>query len=290
MRSRRHDGVFDIEELRALGFSDDRVALLVAQGRFRREHRGVYSDGLVRLTPRGRLRAALLAVGPTAFLSGRTVLAVHGLRAQNLHAIEVTVVADHTPRHQGIIVHRTTVEPLPDELRIRDGLCVASAPLALLQVAGRERPVELDRLVAEMARNRLLDLERIDQAIARRRGLHGIPKLRGALRRYRPSPAHGSGFERALAAWLSTHPEVPTPERDVRLGPWQIDFYWRAERVVLETDGDRYHLTPDERERDVLKDAWLQRHDHRILRVTEFRFGHDRPGIRTDLCALLEHA
>lgn len=279
--------MFHIEQLRGLGFSDDRVALLVAQGRFRREHHGVYADALVRPTRRARLLAALLAVGPGAFLSGRTALAAHGLRAHNLRAIEVTVVADHTPRHRGIIVHRTSVEPLRHEVRVRDGLCVASAPLALLQVAARETPAELDRLIAEMARNRLLDLDRVDLAIERRRGLRGIPKLRDALGRYRPSPRDKSGFERALADWLATDPDIPTPERNVRLGPWELDFYWRRPRVVLEADGDRYHLTPAERERDAVKDAWLQRHGQLVLRVTEFRFMQDRRGIRSDLLAML---
>ncbi len=28
---------------------------------------------------------------------------------------------------------------------------------------------------------------------------------------------------------------------------------------------------------------WLQRHDIHVVRVTEFRFAHDRPGIERDL-------
>ena len=39
-----------------------------------------------------------------------------------------------------------------------------------------------------------------------------------------------------------------------------------------------------------MKDAWLQRHEHRIIRVTEFRFSHDRPGILGDLEAMVQTA
>ncbi len=289
--SRRQDGVLEILQLRSLGFSDDRVALLVAQGRLRHEHRGVYLDALVKPTTRAGLLAALLALGDGAYLSRRTALALYGVRPQNLRATEVTLVANHTPRHLGIVVHRTTVEPLADELRTRDGLRVSSPALALVEVAGRETNGELDRLVAELDRRRALDLAAIDAATDRRRGLRGISRLQAAVARYRPSDAADlSGFERALAAWLAEHPEIPEPQRNVKLGPWELDFFWPAQRLVVETDGDRYHRTPAETERDRVKDAWLQRRGLRILRVTEFRFAHDRAGILGDIVGLMRVA
>jgi len=256
-----------------------------------RRHRGVYADALVKPTRRGRLLGAQLALGDESFLSRRTALGVARARAINLREIEVTVVAEHTPRHSGLVVHRTSIEPLADEVRVIDGLRVASPSLALVETAGRESDAELDRLIAELARRRLLDLERIDAAIARRRGLRGIARLRAALARYRPpagDPAQrASAFERGFAAWLSEHPEIPAPERNVRLGPWEVDFHWPAQRVVAETDGDQYHRTPQELERDRVKDAWLQRHGVKVIRVTEFRFAHDRAGILSDLVAML---
>jgi hypothetical protein len=288
--SRSQDGVLGIGQLRDLGFSADRVVLLVAQGRFVHRHRGVYADALVKPTQRAHLLAAVLALGETAFLSRRTALALHGVRAVNLRAIEVTVVAEHTPRHPGLVVHRTSVPPADDEVRIKDGLRTASASLALVESAGRESDAELDRLIAELARRRALDLERIDAVIARRGGLRGVTRLRAALARYRPpSTDHDvSGLERDFAAWLATHPEIPPPQRNVKLGPWEIDFLWPEQRLAVETDGDQYHCTPAELERDRVKDAWLQRRKIAALRVTEFRFAHDRPGIRSDLFALLD--
>lgn len=292
--SRRQDGVLDILQLRALGFSDDRVGLLVQRGRLIRRHRGVYEDALMKPTQRGQLLAAQFALGDTAFLSRRTALGLCRARAVNLRQIEVTVVAQHTPRHPGLVVHRTSVTPAEHEVRIVDGLRVACPSLALVETAARESDAELDRLVAELARRRLLDLEQIDEAIARRRGLRGIRRLRAALGRYRPpagDPAeNASAFEREFAAWLSEHPEIPAPERNVRIGPWEVDFRWAAQRVVLETDGDQYHRTPQELERDRVKDAWLQRHGDRVIRVTEFRFAHDRPGILGDLLAMVRAA
>ncbi len=292
--SRRQDGVLEICQLRSLGFSDDRVGLLAAQGRLIRRHRGVYFDALVKPTQRGRLLGALLAVGDRAFLSRRTAPALYGVRLVNLKQIEVTVVAEHTPRHSGLVVHRTRIVPEDHELRTVDCLRTASPSLALVETAGRETDQELDRLIAELARRRLLDLDQIDATIARRAGLRGLKRLRAALGRYRPpagDPAeNGSALERDFAAWLAHHPEIPPAERNVTLGPWELDFYWPAHRLVVETDGDQYHCTPQELERDRLKDVWLQRRDHRVIRVTEFRFEHDRPGILGDLEAMVQAA
>lgn len=155
--SRRQDGVLDILQLRALGFSDDRVGLLVQQGRLIRRHRGVYQDALMKTTQRGHLLAAQRALGDAAFLGRRTALGL-----------------------------------------VMQGLRVASPSLALVEVAARETDRELDRLIAELARRRLLDLEQIDSVIAR-----------------------------------------------------------------------------------------LQRHDYKVIRVTEFCFAHDRAGILGDLLGMV---
>lgn len=288
---RRQSGAIATEQLAELGFGRNQIMRLVRAGVLQRLHRGVYVDALSPLVPRGRLFAAQLALGPSAFLSHRTSLGVDGVRALDWRRIEVTVVSGHTPRRDGILVHRTSTEPPATEIRTIDGLRVAAPARALIEVAAFERDDELDRLIANLARRRLLNLEHVDAAIARRAGVRGIVRLRAALARYRPEPAEDkSGFERAFAAWLATIPDIPPPQRNIRLGPWEIDFFWPAQRVAVETDGDAYHCTPAELERDRIKDAWLQRNRSSVLRVTEFRFEHDKTGIIQDLCGLLEGA
>jgi hypothetical protein len=34
---------------------------------------------------------------------------------------------------------------------------------------------------------------------------------------------------------------VPDPEVNVRVGPYLVDFLWRRERLIVETDGYRFH-------------------------------------------------
>jgi hypothetical protein len=281
---RRQSGAIGVDQLLELGFTRKEVSRLVSGGAFTRRHRGVLLDARAPIPPRGHLIAALLAVTPGAFLSHRTAAALHGLRSVNVRAIEVTVVAQHTPGHAGLHMHRTAHLDA-DEIRVRDGLRFSSVSRMLLELAPRETRAELDRLIAEAARHRNLDLDRIEQTLARHPRRPGVAELRAALAAYQPSPADKSGLERAFADWLATLPGIPAPERTVKLGAgrWEIDFYWPAHSLAVELDGRPYHSLPADQERDRIKDVWLQRHAISIVRVTEFRFEHDRAGIEADL-------
>ncbi len=80
---------------------------------------------------------------------------------------------------------------------------------------------------------------------------------------------------------------MPRPQRNVRLGPWEIDCYWPTEQLALELDGRAYHIAVRDFERDRLKDAWLQRNAITILRVTHRRWAADRDGVHHDLASML---
>jgi hypothetical protein len=84
----RQHGVITRAQLEALGFTRAQVARRVAQGRLHRLFHHVYAVGHRRIVDRAHLLAALLSLGPKAFLSHRTAAAVWGLRAVNLRAIE----------------------------------------------------------------------------------------------------------------------------------------------------------------------------------------------------------
>lgn len=286
---RTQGGAIATAQLKGLGLTDRNVARLVIQGTLVRRHRGVYIDGGVPVTPRMELWAAQLAAGTDAFFSHRATAALLGLRPVNVRALELTVARGHTPRIPGLKIHRTTCPPTRSELRTTtDGLRHSSFARMLIELAPRETAAELDRLISEGARRRLLDLAQLDTALGRRHHVPGRAALEQALERYRPRPADASTLERDFANWLATLPGMPPPQRNVHLADrWEVDFYWPAERLVVETDGSPFHRTPGDLERDRLKDTWLQRHAIRAMRVTDFRFAHDRPGIHDDLRALL---
>ena len=52
---------------------------------------------------------------------------------------------------------------------------------------------------------------------------------------------------------------LPVPETQVRLNGYRVDFYWPGQRLVVETDGLRYHRTAATQARDARRDrahAW----------------------------------
>jgi very-short-patch-repair endonuclease len=57
-------------------------------------------------------------------------------------------------------------------------------------------------------------------------------------------------------------------ETNVRLGPYEVDLLWRAERLIVEVDGFRFHSSRAAFERDRLRDAELQANGFRVIRVT----------------------
>ena len=286
---RSQSGVVGLAQLRALGVTKAEVAGMVNRRELWRVHRGVYADTRSPMTPRGHLFAAVLSFAPDVhpFLSHRTAAAVLGLRELSVGRLQLTVVADHTPKRPPMRIYRIGEPPPGDELRTRDGLTFSSAARMLVEVAPCETSDELNRLITAAARKRLLDPQQVEQTLARHAGAPGICDVRAALAAYRPTPADKSGFERAFGHWITTDPRIPPPQRNVHLGGWELDFYWPDQRVVAETDGERYHMLPADRERDYRKDAWLQRRRIAVLRVGEFRFEHDREGVLDDLLGLL---
>ncbi len=165
---------------------------------------------------------------------------------------------------------------------------VSSVPRLLIELgAGGATARELHPLLEQAIRRQLLDVPDLARTLQRNYGRAGIGVVQALCEEYLPHTERKSGLERAFDRWLLKHPEIPPPERNVRLGPWEIDCYWPQHQLVLELDGRAYHTVVEEIERDRRKDAWLQAHGKRILRVTDTRFRVDKTGVHRDLSVLL---
>jgi very-short-patch-repair endonuclease len=288
----RQENLVTTEQLDGLGFSRKEVLGLVKRRYLHRIHRGVYAIGTRQLTRRGWLLAASLACGETSFLTHRTGAAVRGLRTVNPWEIHVTVIGTAIRRRRGIVIHRITEPPHRSEVTTVDGLRVASVPLILIQLAPHESRAELDRMIEQAVRRDLLVMNEMEEALARHPGARGVCKLRAALEAYSPKPFDKSDFERVVGEAIAADPRIPPPLRhqhfmtgDIR---WELDFYWPDRRVVLEVDGDRYHRTPKDRERDRIKDAKLMAAGLVPMRMTDTRWKLDQKGSLDDLRAILD--
>ncbi len=130
---------------------------------------------------------------------------------------------------------------------------------------------ELERAVDQAEVLRLFDLTAVEHVLDRANGRRGAAKLRRALEAARDPALTESELEEAFLALCRAH-AIPRPEVGVWLavggGHVKADFLWRAERLVVETDGYRYHAGRRAFERDHRRDNVLQLADWKVRRFT----------------------
>jgi very-short-patch-repair endonuclease len=171
-----------------------------------------------------------MASGHGAALSHRSAAELWGMLAPRGGDVHVSVpVAGGRERREGIRIHR--VPSLDRSLTTsRDNIPVTRPQRTLEDL---RRTVDPRDLRAAVRQAEILDLP-IDAA--------AIVPDRAA-----------SALELAFLELCRRH-RIRKPEVNVRVGPYRVDFLWRRERLVVETDGERYHrgvvATADDRERD----------------------------------------
>jgi very-short-patch-repair endonuclease len=77
-----------------------------------------------------------------------------------------------------------------------------------------------------------------------------------------------SDLESLFLALVERH-GLPRPEVNVKLGRWEVDFLWRAERLVVETDFFAYHRGSVAFEDDHARDLDLRAAGYAVLRFTD---------------------
>jgi very-short-patch-repair endonuclease len=95
-----------------------------------------------------------------------------------------------------------------------------------------------------------------------------------------------SELERLFRSLCRRH-RLPAPEINARVGPYEVDFLWRDRKLIVETDGFRYHGTRSAFERDRARDAHLQSLGFRVLRFTHRQLGGERSAVVAALRSLL---
>lgn len=263
---RRQYGVVTRSQLVRLGVSARVVDHAVATGRLQPIHRGVYGTGPA-LPPRAIEMAAVLACGDGAVLSHRSAAGLWEILPAPTppDPIEVTVL--RSPRRKpGIRVYRVLSLP-PDEATHVEGIPVTSPARTLLDVAGVANLRDLERAVARAERSGLVTRRRIAALLERYPRRSGSVALR-ALIEGPASPAltRSEAEERFLE--IVRRGQLRTPETNVVVEGFEVDFLWRSERFVVEVDGFAYHAAPSAFERDRRRDAVLGTHGYRVLRVT----------------------
>jgi Transcriptional regulator, AbiEi antitoxin/Protein of unknown function (DUF559) len=270
-------GVISLAQLIECGLSASGVRHRVAAGQLHRIHREVYAVGRSDLTPKGYRMAAVLACGDGAVISYAAAAALHGIRSSAASRIDVTVTRPSPISRPGIRVHRHP-QLTPADVTEIDRIPVTSVARTLLDLAATLREPQLERACDQAAINGVFDMREMEDLLRRSGGRRGVRRLRNVL-------AHGDLGENVPASGLEVRYRdlcaqagLPKPEinRYLLLGDeyHKVDFLWRRERVVIETDGRRYHSTGWQRRRDTHREELLTRNGYRHGRVAEDLIRH----------------
>jgi very-short-patch-repair endonuclease len=266
--------VIALAQLRALGFSESRVHKWVASGRLHRVHQGVYSTAPPELLTRnGRYMAAVLACGSGAALSHRSAAGLLGLRATDRSQIDVIRPSSTARRHAGINLHRSRTLT-PADITSIDGIPCTNVARTLLDLAAVVANRPLERALEQAEVEHVLDGRALEDQLRRNPRTRGAKRLRAALADHDET---AKPTESELEEWLYRtlrRGRLPLPERQVYIDPGdgeppvRVDFAWRAQKLVVETDGGRYHRTRRAFESDRRRDQRLTQAGWRVIRVT----------------------
>ncbi len=251
-------------QLMELGMGREAIRHRLGSGRLHPLMRGVYAVGRPEVGRRGAWMAAVLACGPHALLSHRSAAVLWGIRKGNPRPIEVAVPNRVSRRHPGVRVHRQ-VKHGEARRRMVDGIPVTDPISTLVDLAAGVSTGELEAAVNEADHLDLVD------PVSLRRALDSFPRRpgRGRLRALLDAPTlslTATSLERRFLP-IARAAGLPTPQTQVWLNGYRVDFYWPKLLLVVEIDSLRYHRTP-------LKQAADQRRDqaHIAAGLTPLRF------------------
>lgn len=251
-------------QLIALGFNAGEIAYRLKVGRLHLLHRGVYAVGHRPPSPLAAAMAAVLACGPKAVLSHRAAGALWGIVPRWPARAEVTALREH--RHPGIHVHRSHRA----DVTTRHGIPVTTPTRTLLDLADLLDDRALARAVNEAYVQRLTTPQDLAALLTRsfgRRTARLAPHASAAT----PTRSH---LEDEFLRFVKRH-DLPRPQVNQRIAGHEVDFVWRAQRLIVELDGYAFHATRQAFERDRERDADLLDAGFSTLRITQRRLrGH----------------
>ena len=263
----RQHGVITTAQLLSSGLTSPGITNWVRANRLHRVHRAAYAVGHPGLSLEGEWMAAVLACGPAAMLSDRSAAMLWRMLEPRRAPVHVTVMGGGgRARRAGLVIHRRSTL-LPGQSASHKNIPVTSPARTLG------------------------DLRRHSSAAEYRRALRKAEYLRLPLDDAAKAGADGtrSGLEADFLSFCKRY-RLPTPEVNARIGPFTVDFLWRRERVVVETDSYRTHGGAVAFEEDRQRDLWLKTRRHEVVRVTDRRLGSDPRGLAISLRAILARA
>ena len=258
----RQHGHITRAQLIALGLGPGAVKHRVRLGRLIRVYAGVYAVGHRPANPVDRAAAAVLACGRGAVLSHGSAASLWGLLSWEM-PFEVSVREDRA--RLGITTHRIrTLER--SEVRTHLGIRVTTPARTLLDIAPRFDDAALTRAVNDLRLAGHLSTQQLAEVLERTRNRPGLKRLRQIVEGSTTAPTR-SAFEDEFRKFAERF-GLPSPEINARVSGREVDALFRAEGVIVELDGYRYHGGHEAFERDRERDAASLEEGYETVRIT----------------------
>ena len=233
---------FSRQQLADLGVGDEAIRHRLASGDWTAVNDGVYGIAPVFDDDRGRWMAATLTARGSV-LSHASSGAAWGWWDRDRSFEIVTRPGNGGPRRQdGVLIHFS--ERLAGDTTTRFGIPITRVPRTLLDLVPHVSRPLLARCVRESIRLRTTTTVEIMDALTRpHRGRRGSRRLALTVARYEGLPIHRarSGVE-VEALLLLRAAGRPMPKFNHKVAGREADLVWPKERLIIEIDGDEYHL------------------------------------------------
>jgi very-short-patch-repair endonuclease len=284
----RQHGVVSREQLLAAGVGSGAIGRALDAGRLRPVFRGVYAVGHLALRREGWWMAALLTCGEGATLSHRTAATIWGLLTGPTLPIDVTTSTDHGRRHRQITTHRTRLAPL--DALLRDNLRLTTPSRTIVDLAATLEGRALREAVERAQDLRRFDPNDIRTTLARAPRRPGTRRLQELIALMSPDKDNARSHLERLFLALTRKARLPKPATNHEIAGRRRDFAWPDQRLVVETDGYRYHSSRSAKRRDNRRDRELTALGWRPVRFSYEEVAFEPCVVGEELARLLRNA
>lgn len=259
-------GLVHLSQLDAAGITRRSRGHRLSCGRLHRVLPSVYAVGSPVLEPLGAETAALLHVGADTVLSHATAVALWGLVSAEPDQLHVTAARGNARGRRGLVVHRVRSLDARD-LRLRHGLPVTAPARSLIDFAASQSDAVVAAAFNEAQVQKLVTEHELQAAVDRCPVRPGTGRIRRLLTSEQGPAITRSEAERLLKQLVEAG-QLPLPRFNVWIHGKLVDALWPAERLIVETDGYRFHGHRAAFENDRLRDQQLAAEGYVVVRVT----------------------
>ena len=259
-------GVVARRQLLALGLTPDAIKHRLNTGRLHRVGHGVYSVGRRELSREGRWMAAVLACGEGAFLTHLSAGALYGICEERPGRIEVGVPRPHGRSPEDIRLRRRPSLP-SQNVGTLHRIPITSPVQTMIDLATEQGPKALLRTINEADQLEVILADDLRRELDGYAGQPGVRPLRALLDRD-TFVLSDEELERLFLP-LAREVGLPLPLVKEMVNGFEVDFFWPEIKLVVETDGLRYHRTPSAQAKDARRDQ-----AHTAAGFSRLRFAH----------------